>query len=98
MCNFIFPVECSQISLLPNENVRFSSHSPSDMDVWCPGELDLFPYAILTFAEPHYLLYAIVSENDFTYFSLTYKNLSGESVTYMNVDGFSVRYFIIHEL
>ena len=98
MCNFIFPVECSQISVLRNESIRFSSLYPSpNMDVWCPDPLDPSPNANLTFTEPHYLLYGLFRGNQFDYipnFSLTYESLSGEKITYTNVDGFSVRNFI----
>ena len=97
---YIFTVECRQISLLPTEDIEFSTiySGLSTMDVWCAVSSDSSPNADITFTESVYLLYAVVRGTGIYYvteFSLTYENSSGESVTYMNVDGDSVRYFII---
>ena len=91
-------VECRRISLLPAQNVDLSTYSTSSTtDVWCAYSTDSSPNANITFAEPLYLLYALVRGNADRYviaFSLTYGNSSGESVIYMNVDEYYVRNFI----
>ena len=94
----MFSVECRQISLLPAQNVDYSTSSASSTtDVWCAYTTDLLPNANMTFAEPLYLLFAVTRGNADRYvtaFSLTYGNSSGESVIYMNVDEYYVRNFI----
>ena len=88
--------------MLTPENTEFSTYSStSTMDVWCAWLSDSSPNANMTFAEPLYLLYAVIRGNNNSYatrFSLTYKNSSGDSVNYTNVNGNSVRYFIKYRL
>ena len=71
------------------------------MDVWCAWLSDSSPNVNMTFAEPLYFLYAVISGNNDGYvtkFSLAYRNSSGDNVNYTNVNGNSVRYFIKYRL
>ena len=66
------------------------------MDVWCAWLFDSSPNVNMTFAEPLYLLYAVIRGNNNGYvtrFLLTYRNSFGDSVNYMNMiqNGNSVR-------
>lgn len=97
----MFLIECSQIrivsndtSLLPVENVKFSSYNSTYMNAstgWCPDTSDISPSVHLTFAEQLYLLYILRFNPYVANFSITHENSSGENATYTNVDGIYVR-------